>query len=105
MTPAIERGAAYAAEQSRRLLALVKLHPWRAALLLPALVLLYVLLLIPFTPGIGDLRKARTEVPSALLASDGSVLAEYKRINRKWVALGKISPNVINALISTHRAA
>ena len=101
MTPAIERGAAYAAEQSRRLLALVKLHPWRAALLLPALVLLYVLLLIPFTPGIGDLRKARTEVPSALLASNGSVLAEYKRINRKWVALGKISPNVINALIST----
>jgi penicillin-binding protein 1A len=101
MTPAIKRGAAYAAEQSRRLVALVKRYPWRAALVLPVLVLLYVLVLIPFTPSIGDLRKARIELPSMLLASDGSVLAEYKRINRKWVALNKISPHVINALIAT----
>ncbi|WP_296492893.1 transglycosylase domain-containing protein [Rhodoferax sp.] len=63
--------------------------------------LLYVLLLIPFTPGIGDLRKAKSEAPSQLLAIDGTVLAEYKRVNREWVRLDNISPNVVNALIAT----
>lgn len=62
---------------------------------------LYVLVLIPFTPSVSDLRKAKSEVPSVLLASDGTVLAEYKRINRQWVTLDNISPNVINALIAT----
>jgi penicillin-binding protein 1A len=101
MTPAFHRAAALIAEQFHRLAALMKKHPIRAALVLPALMLLYVLLLIPFTPGIGDLRKAKSEVPSALLASDGTVLAEYKRINRQWVSLEQISPHVVNALIAT----
>nr|WP_232291555.1 transglycosylase domain-containing protein [Polaromonas sp. JS666] len=79
----------------------IRRHPVRAALVLPALMLLYVLVLIPFTPGIGDLRKAKSETPSVLLASDGTVLAEYRRINRQWVTLDKISPNVVNALIAT----
>ena len=79
----------------------VRRHPVRAALVLPALMLLYVLVLIPFTPGIGDLRKAKSEAPSVLLASDGTVLAEYRRINRQWVTLDKISPHVVNALIAT----
>ncbi len=87
--------------QLHRAKALVRQYPWRAALVLPALMLLYLLVLIPFTPGIGDLRKAKSEAPSMLLASDGTVLAEYKRINRQWVALDKISPNVVNALIAT----
>jgi penicillin-binding protein 1A len=63
--------------------------------------LLYVLVLIPFTPGIGDLRKAKSEAPSVLLASDGTVLAEYRRINRQWVTLDRIAPHVVNALIAT----
>ena len=73
----------------------------RAALVLPAAAVLYVLVLIPFTPSVGDLRKAKSEVASVLLASDGTVLAEYKRINRRWVTLDNISPHVINALIAT----
>ena len=101
MKPAVHRAASLAAEQFHRLATLIKKHPVRAALVLPALLLLYVLLLIPFTPGIGDLRKAKSEVPSVLLASDGTVLAEYKRINRQWVPLEQISPNVVNALIAT----
>ena len=48
----------FVVEQLRRLLAAIKRHPVRAALALPALMLLYVLILIPFTPSIGDLRKA-----------------------------------------------
>ncbi|MES2564804.1 MAG: transglycosylase domain-containing protein [Pseudomonadota bacterium] len=63
--------------------------------------LLYVLALIPFTPGIGDLRKAKSATPSVVLSNDGVVLAEFKRINREWVPLEKISPSVIDALIAT----
>ena len=104
MCPVLSRLSALkalAAAQFHRLVGLIKRHPVRSALLLPGLVLLYVLAMIPFTPGIGDLRKAKSEVPSVLLASNGTVLAEYKRINRQWVGLDKISPHVINALIAT----
>ncbi|UUZ75374.1 transglycosylase domain-containing protein [Polaromonas sp. P1(28)-13] len=101
MTPTLHRAATFATEQFRRLTGVTRRHPMRAALLLPALMLLYVLALIPFTPGIGDLRKAKSETPSVLLASDGTVLAEYRRINRQWVTLDKISPHVVNALIAT----
>ena len=101
MTPALQRAASFAAEQYHRLKEAAKRHPVRAALLLPALLLLYVLLLIPFTPGIGDLRKAKSEAPTVLLAQDGTVLAEYRRINRQWVTLDEIAPSVVNALIAT----
>ena len=101
MHPALHHAAAFAAEQFHRLIAVIKRHPARAALLPPGLMLLYVLALIPFTPSVGDLRKAKAEAPSVLLASDGTVLAEYKRINRQWVSLDKIAPNVVNALIAT----
>jgi len=87
-------------EQCRRLAAAAKRHPVRAALVLPALVLLYVLALIPFTPGIGDLRKAKSATPSVVMSADGIVLAEYKRINRQWVSLDEIAPSVVQALIA-----
>jgi penicillin-binding protein 1A len=101
MTPVLHRAITFTAEQYHRLTAVAKRHPVRAALLLPALMLLYVLVLIPFTPAIGDLRKAKSEAPSVLLASDGTVLAEYRRINRQWVTLDRIAPHVVNALIAT----
>ncbi|NPC54545.1 penicillin-binding protein 1A [Caenimonas soli] len=101
MTPAASRAAVFAGEQFRRVREAAKRHPYRAALLLPALVLLYVLALIPFTPSVNDLRRAKSEVPARVLSSDGVVLAEYKRINRQWVPLKKISPHVVNALIAT----
>ena len=101
MTPALQRAFAFTGQQLRRLGAAMRRHPVRAAMVLPALVVLYILVLIPFTPGIGNLRKAKSEAPSVLLASDGSVLAEYKRVNRQWVPLDKISPHVIHALIAT----
>jgi len=85
----------------RRLIAATKLHPVRAALVLPGLMLLYVLALIPFTPSVADLRKAKSATPSTVLSADGVVLAEFKRINREWVPLERISPHVIDALIAT----
>lgn len=101
MTLALHRAATFAAEQFRRITGAIRRHPRRAALALPALMLLYVLVLIPLTPGIGDLRKAKSEAPSVLLAQDGTVLAEYRRMNRQWVALDKIAPSVVDALIAT----
>ena len=37
----------------------------------PALFLLYLLALIPFTPGISDIRKARFEQPAQVISADG----------------------------------
>lgn len=81
-------------------------HPtWRDVLLLclaiPAAGLLYILILIPFTPGIDDIRKATLDQPAQILFADGTKLAEFKPANREWVALSEISPVVVNALIST----
>ena len=81
-------------------------HPTRrgialALVALPVLLLMYVLLLIPFTPSIKDLRKAKSEKPAVVLSADGKELAVFKRANRDWMKLADISPNVINALIAT----
>ncbi|MEO7761154.1 MAG: transglycosylase domain-containing protein [Casimicrobiaceae bacterium] len=101
LRPGLQAARVFVLDQSRRLLAAVRRHPVRAALVLPALVLLYVLALIPFTPSVGDLRKAKSATPSVVMSSDGVVLAEFKRINRQWVPLEKIAPSVVDALIAT----
>jgi penicillin-binding protein 1A len=101
MTPALARAQAWAVDQLRRARELARRYPVRAALLLPALLLLYVLVLIPFTPSISDLRKAKSEVPTVVMSADGVLLAEFKRINRQWVPLAKISKPVVDALIAT----
>ncbi len=67
----------------------------------PLLLLLYTLILIPFTPSISDLRKAKTAKPSVVMSADGQELAVFKRANRDWVKLADISPHVVAALIAT----
>ncbi|RQQ26845.1 penicillin-binding protein 1A [Burkholderia stagnalis] len=101
--------AAAAAAPVKRLLAVAWFrlrHPTRRGVVLavaavPALFLLYVLALVPFTPGIGDIRKARVDQPAQVLSADGKLLAEFKPSNREWVALKQISPHMIDALIAT----
>jgi penicillin-binding protein 1A len=66
-----------------------------------ALLCLYTLVLIPFTPSIDDLRKAKIDQPSVLVSADGRRLASFKPMNRDWVRLNQVSPHVINALIAT----
>ena len=61
----------------------------------------YAVILIPFTPSISDLQKAKIDQPSILISSDGKRLAVYKPMNREWVRLNQVSPHVINALIAT----
>ncbi len=73
---------------------------WLAAAL-PLLCVLYVLLLIPFTPGIRDIRKAKLEQPAQVMSADGRQIALFKRSNRQWVGLDEISPSVVKALIAT----
>ena len=101
MHPSVARAAAQASELARRLGQAMRRHPVRAAAGAAGAAPAYVLVLIPFTPSIGDLRKAKSEVPAVVMSADGVVLAEYKRINRQWVPLKKISPHVVNALIAT----
>lgn len=66
-----------------------------------ALLCAYAVILIPFTPSISDIRKAKIDQPSVLISSDGKRLATFKPMNREWVRLNQISPHVINALIAT----
>jgi penicillin-binding protein 1A len=61
----------------------------------------YAVILIPFTPSISDIRKAKIDQPAVLISSDGKRLATFKPMNREWVRLNQISPHVINALIAT----
>jgi penicillin-binding protein 1A len=101
MSPALARARAWAVDHLRRLRDLARRHPVRAALVLPGLVLAWLLVLIPFTPSISNLRKAKSEVPTVVMSADGVVLAEFKRVNRDWVPLAHVSRNVIDALIAT----
>jgi len=66
-----------------------------------ALLCVYALILIPFTPSIADIRKAKIDQPSVLVSADGRRLASFKPMNREWVGLNRISPHVVNALIAT----
>ncbi len=100
MLPALQKPLATIGARLRDGIAAMRRHPWRVAMAPPALVLLYVLVLIPFTPGIGDLRKAKVGMPTLMLASDGSQLAEFKQLNRQWVPLDKIASSAVNALIA-----
>ncbi len=86
--------------RSARLKSLIKATMASGAVSL-MLLLAYTIILIPFTPGIADLRKAKAETPSILMSDDGKELAVFKRMNREWVELDQISPQVINALIAT----
>ena len=79
--------------------------PLRRAVLLLAmlcvLLLLYVLLLIPMTPSIRDLKQARSAQPTLLLSSDGKQLASFDQGQHERIKLNQVSPHVIDALVAT----
>jgi penicillin-binding protein 1A len=75
-------------------------RPW-LLLAVPLAALAYVMALIPFTPSIVDIRKAKAEQPSVALTADGQELAVFRRANREWVKLGDMAPSVLTALIAT----
>ena len=73
-----------------------------AALLAAFLLLLlaYALVLVPFTPGVAELKKAKGERPSVVRSADGQEIETFKRLNREWVKLSGIARPVVDALIS-----
>lgn len=74
-----------------------------AALLagLLALVVLYTVVLIPFTPPTSDIRKTKSERAAVVYSADGERLVEFRPVNRQWVSLGDIAPEVTMALLAT----
>ena len=73
---------------------------WGVAALL-GLLLAYVMLLIPLTPGISDLKQARAAKATTVLSADGKLLATLDQGLQERVKLKDISPNVVSALIAT----
>ena len=73
---------------------------WTAAALLMVL-LAYLLILIPLTPGIDDLKQVSTARPSVILSSDGRELGTFEQGLQERVKLSQVSPHVVTALIST----
>ena len=79
----------------------VRLGLGLAMLAVPVALVVFTLALVPATPGISEIRKAKSELPAQLMSVDGKLLAEYRWANREWVELSQVSPNVLNALIAT----
>ena len=72
-----------------------------AAALLFALLVVYVLCLIPLTPGIKDLKQARAAKASTLVSADGKQLASFDQGLHERIKLDQISPHVLTALVAT----
>ncbi|MDO8280365.1 MAG: transglycosylase domain-containing protein [Burkholderiaceae bacterium] len=102
MNELLARWRASAREGLQQAMHALRRRPLRFAVaLLVGLPVIYVLVLIPFTPSIADIRKAKIEKPAVVLSIDGQEIAEFRRANREWVRLADISPDVVAALIST----
>ena len=73
---------------------------WTLAGLLLVL-LAYLLVLIPLTPGIDDLKQVSTARPSVIMSSDGRELGTFEQGLQERVKLSQVSPHVVTALIAT----
>jgi penicillin-binding protein 1A len=73
---------------------------WGVAAML-VLLLVYVMILIPLTPGIADLKQARVARPTVIMSADGKELGSFEQGLQERVKLSQISPHVIGALIAT----
>ena len=72
-----------------------------AVLLAAGLFLLWVL---PQTPGIDKLHEVQQARPSVLLSADGVKLSEFSRAQQEQITLAQVSPHVVAALIATEDA-
>lgn len=73
---------------------------WTAAALLMAL-LAYLLILIPLTPGVDDLKQVTSARPSVIMSADGRELGSFEQGLQERVKLSQVSPHVLTALIAT----
>jgi len=63
--------------------------------------LLYALVLYPFTPRVSTLLRAREAHPSVVLTRDGEELTRFARSGREWVPLSSVAPVMLDALVAT----
>jgi penicillin-binding protein 1A len=70
-----------------------------AALL--AVLILYLIILIPLTPGIDDLKQVSSARPTRILSADGKELGTFEQGLQERVKLSQVSPHAVKALIST----
>jgi penicillin-binding protein 1A len=110
MKQALARAAHFVATFFRALGRGVRRHPVMAIAGVPLVALLiaggiaaaWVASLVPQTPSVVDIRvKAKADVPSVVLTADGQELVTFRRLDRQWVKLADISPNVVHALLAT----
>ena len=73
---------------------------WSFAALMIAL-LVYLMILIPLTHGIADLKQASSARPSVIMSSDGKELGTFEQGLQERVKLSQVSPHVVTALIAT----
>lgn len=66
------------------------------------LVLVIALTVLAFlTPSRAALESAKVQRPSVIKAADGTVLTEFRRLNRRWASLSEIDTTVVRALVAT----
>ena len=68
---------------------------------LVAMLIVYLIILIPLTPGIDDLKQASTARPTVIMSADGKELGTFEQGLQERVKLSQVSPHVVTALIST----
>ena len=68
---------------------------------LVAMLIVYLIILIPLTPGIADLKQASTARPTVIMSADGKELGTFEQGLQERVKLSQVSPHVVTALIST----
>ena len=79
------------------------LRLWWLVVLSPVLFLVLMLVAAAFSdlPGTDDLDNPRSDLATAVLFSDGSVMGQYYKENRIPVKYNRISPHVVHALVAT----
>lgn len=68
---------------------------------LVAMLIVYLIILIPLTPGIEDLKQASTARPTVIMSADGKELGTFEQGLQERVKLSQVSPHVVTALIAT----
>jgi penicillin-binding protein 1A len=101
MKAAFEGWGTRIGERAKRVGRFIRRRPIVSAAMLPLALVVYVAALFPFTPSIGNIKKAKQEHPTVVLSADGKELAVFKRANRDWVKLTDVSPKVVEALLAT----
>jgi penicillin-binding protein 1A len=68
---------------------------------LAAALIVYLIILIPLTPGIADLKQVSSARPTVIMSADGKELGTFEQGLQERIKLSQVSPHVVTALIAT----